>query len=258
MMAEELRAQGILDARWFQSPAPTPPPLPGRPEWDTPKIRAELARRAGLPELPVEVSFQEPAPGDVVLPRRIFRGTAGKGVRHIVFFSDGRPVGETTVGPKSTWLWRLAHYWPPGQHTLTAIGLTDKAATPPVELPLRVIASLDAPTVTHPLPDRTVPGTPVIAGVARNAPLVVVLHHGRRIGEARVDEGGRWTFTPPDPWPAGRHVVRVVACHGMVISPPADWELEVVDAVAPPAELPGADTLPVEFREWRPTLRGDR
>ncbi|MCX5535284.1 GDSL-type esterase/lipase family protein [Streptomyces sp. NBC_00006] len=258
LMAEELKAQGLVDARWFLLPAPVPPPLPGRPEWDTAQIEAELARRAVVPELPVEVSFQDPAPGAVVLPRRVFRGTAGQGVRHIVFFSDGRPVGETSVGPQGTWLWRLAYYWPPGLHTLTAVGLTDKAATTPVELPLRVIASIEAPTVTHPLPGRVVPGTPVIAGVARNASKAVFLHHGRRIGETKVDDGGRWSFTPSEPWPAGRHTVRVVACHGMVISPPADWEIEVVDAVAPPAELPGTDTLPTEVHGWRPALRSDR
>lgn len=258
MMAEELKVQSLVDARWFQSPAPTPPSLPGRPEWDTAKIEAELARRAEVPGLPAEVTFQDPAPGAVVLPRRAFRGTAGRGVRHIVFFSDGRPLGETTVGPKGTWLWRLAYYWPHGRHTLTAVGLADRAATAPVELPLRVIASLGAPTVTHPLPGRSVPGTPVIAGTARNAPMVVILHHGRRIGEARVDDGGRWSFVPPDPWPAGHHTVRVVACHGMVVSPPTDWEIEVVDPLAPPEELPGADTLPVEFREWRPALRSER
>ncbi|MFJ9173237.1 GDSL-type esterase/lipase family protein [Streptomyces sp. NPDC102360] len=258
MLAEELKTRGLVDDTWFLSPAPDPPPLPGRPEWDTAKIRAEVARRAGVPELPLDVSFQEPAPGAVVLPRRAFRGTAGKGVRRIVFFSDGRPVGETTVGPKGTWLWRLAYYWPHGQHNLTAIGLTDKAATPSVELSLRVIASLDAPTVTHPLPGRSVPGTPVIAGTVKNAPLVVILHHGRRIGETRVDDSGRWSFTPAQPWPAGRHTVRVVACHGMVVSPPADWEIEVVAPLSPPAELPGADTLPTEFREWRPALWNDR
>ncbi|WP_306317423.1 MULTISPECIES: GDSL-type esterase/lipase family protein [unclassified Streptomyces] len=258
LIAEELRSQGLVEARWFQSPAPVPPPLPGRAEWDTARIEAELARRAGVPELPVEVTFQDPAPGTVVLPRRRFRGTAGKGVRHLVFFMDGRPVGETTVGPKGTWLWRLAYYWPEGRHTLTAIGLTDKAATIPVELPLRVIATLEAPTVTHPLRGRFVSGgRPVLAGVARNAPMVVVLHQGRRIGEAKVDDSGRWSFTPPDPWPAGQHTVRVVACHGMVVSPPADWRVEVMETVAPPPELPGADTLPTAFREWWPVVRSE-
>ncbi|MGU5817642.1 Ig-like domain-containing protein [Aeromonas hydrophila] len=168
-------------------------------------------------------------------------------------------VGDTLLGtttPNSNtrvWKFLTPVQLPDGQHTFSVTFTDPVGITSPKD---SKTVTIDTSTVTPMIESifdnvgvnkgeltvgaATDDQQPTISGTTEAKALVEIFDHGARIGEARADDNGNWSFTPDKPLADGSHTftTRAIDLAGNVSKYSPAWEI-VIDTAAP--EKPGID-----------------
>ncbi|MFB7090508.1 hypothetical protein [Streptomyces sp. NPDC056296] len=175
-----------------------------------------------------------------------FAGLAPGAVR-VSMWRDGKFVASPEVAADGTWSWQPAKPWATGNH-LVKVFAVDQAGfhSSRVEVPFTVVdapaagpAAPAPPVVSVPAPQQHLGTSVAFHGTAPGAMQVGFWENGVLLGAAAVAPDGIWGWDPGWPWPAGPHLVEVVAVDANgVESAPAPAAFTVVDVSVPAGHLP--------------------
>ncbi|WP_454055924.1 Ig-like domain-containing protein [Cupriavidus sp. Marseille-Q8015] len=154
----------------------------------------------------------------------------GKSGSTITVFDGGTQLGTTIVDGAGNWSFTPPTDLAQGAHSITATArdLAGNVSAPTAPfafsidttVPSSAAADLAIRTVTDDVGAIQGPiangGTtddpqPTLSGIAEANSTVTVYDNDTRIGTARADEAGNWTFTPTTPLPEGNHAFTITA-----------------------------------------------
>ncbi|WP_461472475.1 Ig-like domain-containing protein [Microbacterium sp. HJ5] len=159
---------------------------------------------------------------------------------------DGAVVGETDADGLGNWIFTPAIPLAPGAHTAVANATDEAGNTSPdsntVAFTVDTTAPV-APIITAPVDGSSVNDpTPDIEGTAEANSTVTVRIDGAAVGQAPVDGGGNWIFTPTVPLADGPHSVVATATDAAGNtsgdSNTVDFTVDTVTPVAPVITAP--------------------
>ncbi|MFZ1873191.1 MAG: Ig-like domain-containing protein, partial [Chania sp.] len=178
-----------------------------------------------------------------------FSGRDGTPGNTIVFYDNGKKLGETTVGQDGRWSFTPGESLDDGAHSVTMVeqNADGKVSSPSDAFEFVIdtlaparpnIASIfdDVGSVTGALkPGATTDDTqPTLTGKAEAGAKIEIYDNGNKIGETIADLDGNWTFTPKSELAEGNHsfTTRATDAAGNVSVQSQPWEL-VIDTTAP-------------------------
>jgi len=195
---------------------------------------------------------------------------------------DGQEIDTVTVQPNGTWTYTPADPLPDDNYTLTvvAIDAAGNVSAPSPDFALNIFTEAPAAPVINGINDNVGPvqgpitdgtatddTTPTFSGTTDPGTTIIIYDGDNPIGEAVVDAGGNWTFTPEVPLTEGPHDITVVATNAAGTSTSTVPVVIEVDTTAPdtpevPAVTANPDGTPTELssgsttRDTTPTLSG--
>ncbi|WP_367123125.1 hypothetical protein [Streptomyces phytohabitans] len=166
-----------------------------------------LVRGASFPP-PV---LTRPAPGEELRADGVrFTGTAPGAVR-VSLWEDGKFLGTPDVAADGGWTWETGHAWGVGEHcvrvfAVDAAGHQSRRA----EVRFSVAKAPTAPIVSAPAQGEERAADDIgFTGLARGAVQVGLRERGVLLGLASVGPDQGWSWTSPEGWRPGAHVVEV-------------------------------------------------
>jgi hypothetical protein len=172
---------------------------PGSPKIEVNALDASGQVAASAPEFTLNIpAFSLPV---ITLPTNLQAGAntlngTGKPGAKLQIVVDGKPVGETTVGPDGNWSFNLD--LPDGQHTVKVNELDANGAVVTSSPPLAITVGTGtavgkAPTLD--LPSTALyPGRRALTGTGTPGAKVQIVVDGKPVGEATVGPDGKWSF----------------------------------------------------------------
>ena len=167
----------------------------------------------------------------------------------IIIQDKGEEIGRVEIGEDGTWEFTPETELGEGDHEITVI-VQDPAGnqsgpSDPWDITIDTTAP-DAPVIGGIYDDvgakqgelvrgeATDDRQPTLSGTAEESSLVEIFDNSIKLGEARADSNGQWTFTPAEELSEGQHsfTVRATDAAGNVSDPSIAWDLEI-DFTAP-------------------------
>ncbi|MBB4865800.1 C4-type Zn-finger protein [Pseudomonas nitritireducens] len=162
----------------------------------------------------------------------------------IIIQDKGEEIGRVEIGEDGTWEFTPKTDLGEGDHEITVI-VQDPAGnqsepSDPWEITIDTTAP-DAPVIGGIYDDVGVKQgeltrgdvtddrQPTLSGTAEEGSLVEIFDNGVKLGEARADSNGQWTFTPSAELDEGQHsfTVRATDAAGNTSDPSTVWDLEI-------------------------------
>jgi len=167
----------------------------------------------------------------------------------VVIYDKGVEIGRVPVDENGHWSFTPATPLTDGDHELTFAAVNDAGNSSDASAPWIVVVDTqapDAPTIGSVYDDvgvitgevafgkTTDDTTPTLSGKAEAGSTVVIYDNGQKIGEARADANGDWTFTPATPLAEGDHsfTVQAIDVAGNASELSQAWDI-VIDITAP-------------------------
>jgi signal peptidase I len=171
----------------------------------------------------------------------------------VVIRDNGSEIGSVIIGEDGTWSFTPAPALGEGEHSLTVESVDMAGNVSELSDPQVIVIDTEAPAVPDAVNISDLSGgnnQPILSGHGQPGDTAQILDNGVVIGEAVVDESGKWSYVPEPALADGDHSLTVVikdpAGNASAESDPVEL---VIDTVAPDAPvfntLPGAtNTIP--------------
>ncbi|WP_161782102.1 MULTISPECIES: Ig-like domain-containing protein [unclassified Serratia (in: enterobacteria)] len=178
-----------------------------------------------------------------------FSGSNGTPGNTIIFYDNGKKLGETTVGQDGRWSFTPGESLDEGSHSITLVeqNANGKTSTPSdaFEFVVDTLAPA-APTIVSILDDvgsetgalksgaTTDDTQPTLTGKAEAGAKIEIYDNGKKIGETTADTEGNWVFTPKNELAEGKHsfTSRAYDAAGNISVFSQPWEV-LIDTTAP-------------------------
>ncbi|MEG3626977.1 hypothetical protein [Streptomyces poriticola] len=206
---------------------------------DRSPVDAYLAATAKVQDadaFPPPVVTAPVADGEVPADGLWFTGLAPGAVR-VSMWRNGKFLASPQVAADGTWAWRPERPWARGRHAVKVFAV-DPAGfhSDRVEIHFTVADTVSpaAPFVSAPGPHAQVAPDVGFHGTAVGAAQVRFRENGVLLGAVGAAADGSWGWDPGRPWPAGPHLLEVVAVDGNgTESAPAPAAFTVLEAAEP-------------------------
>ncbi|VXD01336.1 conserved hypothetical protein [Enterobacterales bacterium 8AC] len=185
-----------------------------------------------------------------------FLGSNGTPGNTIIFYDNGKKIGETTVGQDGRWSFTPGEALGDGAHSITMVEQnTDGKVSAPSDafefvidtvLPAEpaiagIFDDVGAETGALTFGATTDDTQPTLVGKAEAGAKVEIYDNGNKIGETTANANGDWSFTPNNELAKGEHsfTTRAIDAAGNASGMSQPWELVISDIQqAPDLDVP--------------------